>query len=779
MPVGVCDTHCVCICAGHPPTKEAAATHASRPAMCIAAKPVTSRMELGRFWGAGAAAASGSETHRRTSYERLRVHVPGAQPDNPRPHAATADEHAAPAPGGAARAALAAARAAAPAQPPARAAAPATAAAAAPKRELPRRPLAAAAAARRSVGLGGAPPPAAAAGRASPPRLAGAAAPAAGEVDMAGARAELEELTQQVQAQLTAQQLLQRERFQLLEESAALHSPSIAAAAAAAAHAQAPPLHVQRAGGGVGVGGGGSGGGGFGSGGGSLGSGGLATMAAPEWRRPPPAAAASPAPAAPAAAAQEWRRPPPAAAAPPPARPDESWGAARLLAECERLQGAIAAERGAPGAARARERELEDMLLRLERHFKSETAAREAAQHAAAAAGAAEAEARGALDGAARQREEELAALRIERETERQALDEMRHQFDLEVLQARAEVANAQESVMGTEERVRGAEALERARLEADCGARLAAMAAEGERREREQAHHMAIIQQAREMLRWRQQAHSAVAAVIEAKDELMARRRELGATNERMESLVDKLYAGRDCGVDLQGAIGAYYRIAGAAAMGGGGGGALPPLAALPPLPGPGGGGGGEGVVGARAGGRGGTGKLLPAPTGGGGGGGGARQGAQPRGSPTPGGGARLPSMRYSSAAGGAGAGAGRGPPPSAVVTELSNYGRGGGGGGGGGGGPGPQHAAKAQTGSSSYARLHAPGGGGGGSGAGALPGVPSRVFAAPAAYSASAGTAAKRRAEQRARASGGAPDRFADAAKTAAMVTASARWQ
>lgn len=59
------------------------------------------------------------------------------------------------------------------------------------------------------------------------------------------------------------------------------------------------------------------------------------------------------------------------------------------------------------------------------------------------------------------------------------------------------------------------------------------------------------------EMLRWRQQAQLAAAAVVEAKNELLERRRELGATNERMDSLVEKLYVGRDMGAELGGAIG------------------------------------------------------------------------------------------------------------------------------------------------------------------------------------------------------------------------------
>jgi hypothetical protein len=94
-------------------------------------------------------------------------------------------------------------------------------------------------------------------------------------------------------------------------------------------------------------------------------------------------------------------------------------------------------------------------------------------------------------------------------------------------------------------------------------------------------------------MVRWRQQAQAAAASMQEAKNELLDRRRELGATNERMEALVEKLYAGRDHGMELAGAVGAYQRIA-AASVGPPRPPALPGAAAAPAgPPGPGGGGG------------------------------------------------------------------------------------------------------------------------------------------------------------------------------------------
>lgn len=311
-------------------------------------------------------------------------------------------------------------------------------------------------------------------------------------------------------------------------------------------------------------------------------------------------------------------------------------------------------------------------------------------------------------------------------------------------------------------------------------------------------------------MLRWRQQAHLAAAAVLDAKNDLLERRRELGATNDRMDSLVEKLYAGRDHGIDLQGAIGAYYRIA-AATAGPGAGALLPPVPALPGVE--------AAVVSVgdlkRVGG---SGRLVPSlmRTGGGRGTAGqivgqtggltnvARQQQQRVGA---GAGAslamsgRLPSLPapLSPGAGGAVRGGGyggyggyTGPLPSSVAGKLQP--------GAAGGAAQRQQQQHHQSNKSkqdpgSYAKLHATaagpqtdhlrgqpssnGIGAGGSGGAAYSHVPSRVFASAAAYSATAGAEAKKRVEQRAKAAGKAPDRFADAARTASMIGAMAsRW-
>lgn len=363
----------------------------------------------------------------------------------------------------------------------------------------------------------------------------------------------------------------------------------------------------------------------------------------------------------------------------------------------------------------------------------------------------------------------------------------MRRQFKFEVVQARNEVAKAQEAMAGTEERLRASEAIERSRLEAEHQTKLSAVMQEAGRRERELARHTAIIQQ--EMLRWRQQAHLAAAAVLEAKDEVLERRRELGATNDRMDTLVEKLYAGRDHGMDLQAAISAYQRMAAAAGAGDDGG--PVPAAAGTPL--------GDGRK------QQGLGRLLPTAAGAGHGGGmatgaGARpqqqqQQRQQGGAGAPGGNSRLPPI---------GAGARGGVAAPALASELSY-------------GPpwagqkgllAPRSAAEtsppggrgAKQQQGSYAALHGgpqqqqgaapPRGAPKPGGAAAADGVahtsaayylqvPSRVLESAATYSAAAGAAAKRRVEQRQRAAGKAPDRFADAAKTAGMISAMAsRW-
>ena len=57
------------------------------------------------------------------------------------------------------------------------------------------------------------------------------------------------------------------------------------------------------------------------------------------------------------------------------------------------------------------------------------------------------------------------------------------------------------------------------------------------------------------EMMRWKSQ-DAAANAVSLAKDEVMERKKELDVTKEKMDNLVEKLYIGREKGLELRGAI-------------------------------------------------------------------------------------------------------------------------------------------------------------------------------------------------------------------------------
>ncbi|MEW5310028.1 MAG: hypothetical protein WDW38_001861 [Sanguina aurantia] len=55
---------------------------------------------------------------------------------------------------------------------------------------------------------------------------------------------------------------------------------------------------------------------------------------------------------------------------------------------------------------------------------------------------------------------------------------------------------------------------------------------------------------------RWRQQANLTAACVMEAKNDVLERKRELDSTKEKMDRLLDKLYVGRERGIELQSSI-------------------------------------------------------------------------------------------------------------------------------------------------------------------------------------------------------------------------------
>lgn len=57
---------------------------------------------------------------------------------------------------------------------------------------------------------------------------------------------------------------------------------------------------------------------------------------------------------------------------------------------------------------------------------------------------------------------------------------------------------------------------------------------------------------------RWKRQAAAAAAAVLDVKDEVVQRKRELVSTQDKMDVLIDKLYAGKEASSSLSGSIAA-----------------------------------------------------------------------------------------------------------------------------------------------------------------------------------------------------------------------------
>jgi len=65
------------------------------------------------------------------------------------------------------------------------------------------------------------------------------------------------------------------------------------------------------------------------------------------------------------------------------------------------------------------------------------------------------------------------------------------------------------------------------------------------------------------DLARWRAQAAAAAAAVNDARDELMDRRRDLEALKERLTATVPRLVFAREKGMELRGAIDAHPAMA------------------------------------------------------------------------------------------------------------------------------------------------------------------------------------------------------------------------
>lgn len=178
------------------------------------------------------------------------------------------------------------------------------------------------------------------------------------------------------------------------------------------------------------------------------------------------------------------------------------------------------------------------MLLRLEKHFKAEQAARVKAEELMNAAITAESESKVALEDALRKQAQHLAELETERvaiKTERDALEAMRQAFENELNQARTEVAKAQRAVEGNG-KLRANEMTVKSKHIGQLQGELDKLRKELDKR-------------TEELERWRRQAHTAAAGVHEAKEELISRKRELEHTKKKMDRVLDDLLR---AGVDI-----------------------------------------------------------------------------------------------------------------------------------------------------------------------------------------------------------------------------------
>ena len=204
--------------------------------------------------------------------------------------------------------------------------------------------------------------------------------------------------------------------------------------------------------------------------------------------------------------------------------------------------------------------ELEDMLLRIEKHFKAEQVARRKAEEMVA-----EAESKIAAERAAKEaisaelnnvghEAERNKALKAALSAEQGALESEKNKVMAEIEEARSDANRAAEALAKAEEAISQEETVARLKLEAEHNAKVARLATEIDRLKEELE--MRTNAMGNEMMRWKVQADAAAHAVSVAKDEVMERKRELDNTKEKIDHLVEKLYIGREKGLELRGAI-------------------------------------------------------------------------------------------------------------------------------------------------------------------------------------------------------------------------------
>ena len=204
--------------------------------------------------------------------------------------------------------------------------------------------------------------------------------------------------------------------------------------------------------------------------------------------------------------------------------------------------------------------ELEDMLLRIEKHFKAEQVARRTAEEKASSAEAQisderELREKAQLELKNRMHEgERNAQLKAALAAERGALEAEKAKVEAEIEEARGDAQRSAEALARAEEAIRQEETVARLKLESEHNAKVSRLAVEIDRLKEELEQRTNAM--GNEMMRWKSQADAAANAVSLAKDEVMERKKELDNTKEKMDHLVEKLYIGREKGLELRGAI-------------------------------------------------------------------------------------------------------------------------------------------------------------------------------------------------------------------------------
>ena len=146
------------------------------------------------------------------------------------------------------------------------------------------------------------------------------------------------------------------------------------------------------------------------------------------------------------------------------------------------------------------------------------------------------------------------AALKAALSAEQGNLQAEKAKIQQEIEEARQEAARSADALARAEEAIRQEETVARLKLEAEHNAKVSRLATEIDRLRDELEQRTNSM--GNEMMRWKAQADAAANAVSLAKDEVMERKRELDITKEKMDHLVEKLYIGREKGLELRGAI-------------------------------------------------------------------------------------------------------------------------------------------------------------------------------------------------------------------------------